>query len=64
MANEQQAVLPVSCSVESSLSDMVPLDRPRVLHKAVKMDDSPGRLSAPDCRHSITLSYRPVLSYP
>jgi hypothetical protein len=47
MANEQQALLLVLRSIESFLPDLVPLGSPWLPHKAVEMDVSPGKLSAP-----------------
>lgn len=47
MANQQQNTVPVLCSVESSLPDMVALDSPGLPHEAIEMDASSGRLSAP-----------------
>jgi hypothetical protein len=47
MADEQQALLLALRSIESFLPDLVSLDSSWLPHKAVEMDVSPGKLSAP-----------------
>jgi hypothetical protein len=61
MANEQQALLLVLRSIEGFLPDLVPLGSPWLPHKAVEMDVSPGKLSAPITEQfSVTLLWLPV----